>query len=65
MVIDSKKFEILVDIDNVENITEIKDGKLGFVYFVPEADGAMRRRMETYEFFETSEILKVFNIIKN
>jgi hypothetical protein len=41
MVIDSTKFEILVDIDNVENIAEIKDGKLAIVYFVPAADGTM------------------------
>lgn len=65
MIIDSKQFEISVDIENVENLTEIKDGRLAIVYFVPQVDGSMQRRNETYEFFETSEILKVYNIIKN
>ena len=64
LIIDSKAYEISVEFESIENISETKDGKLNLQYYVPGDNGNMMKRNEMYDCFEHEEFVKVYLTIK-
>lgn len=65
MIIDCKEYEISVDFDSIEQVSQNKEGKISMSYYVPsESGGSMQKRNEIYELFETEEFINVYLNIK-
>lgn len=65
MIIDCKEYEISVDFDSIEQVSQNKEGKISMAYYVPsESGGSMQKRNEIYELFESEEFINVYLNIK-
>jgi len=65
-MIGSKQFEVTVNLLNVEHFREGKDGRLNIVYLVPNNEGGVSKRNETYDCFELNTMIETFNsIVRN
>ena len=65
LLIDSRQYEISINIENVEEFSETKDKKLFLVYYLPDEKSPEKfiRKSDTFDCCENGLILKTFGSI--
>ena len=62
LIIDSRSYMNTVNLMNVENLEETKDGRLTLVYFIADQkqDGKFNKKQEIYDCCENELILRTW-----
>lgn len=63
LLIDSRKYEMTINVENIEEFSESKEQKLNLVYYLPDEKEADKfvRKSETFDCCENGLILKTFS----
>ena len=67
LVIDSRQFEAQINFESIEDIEEVDDYTISITFLAPsdEKGSGMNQMTETYECFESKELIKLFKQIQS